>query len=60
MFRFPYMASCKFFRRKGMINQTIRYCLPRQQICNESLVKLRLISRCAQHRPGLLTVEKPK
>ena len=59
MFRFPYTARCKFFRHREIARQTIRRCFPCQQICNESLVNLRLISRYAQYRPGLLTVEKP-
>jgi hypothetical protein len=60
MVRFHYMASCKFFRRKGLSTKPFVAILQSQQICNETLVHLRPISRYAQHRPGLLTVEKPR
>jgi hypothetical protein len=59
MFRFPYPASSKPFRPTGVTNQTVSRSFQGKLICNESLVNLRLISRCAQHRPGLVTVEKP-
>ena len=59
MFRFPYLASCKLFRHRGVTNLTVNHSFRSKQICNESLVHLQLISRYAQHRPGLLTAEKP-
>jgi hypothetical protein len=59
MFLFALTAACKVFRRQAVADQTVRPGFPCQQICNQTLINLRSISRYAQYRRGLLTVEKP-